>query len=394
MKPKKNIRKILTIIGIAVLFLILLSISTVKTIMPGAEKKDSVTAKIEVFEDLNSNGKQDKGEAPIPNTLIVATTNIHGVFSQQAAFTDKNGLATISATYTHIFETTALTPCGYTRTTPEIWSVSSGSPFTKYRFGFQPAEGNEAPLTENLLRFQLWQDINRDGIRQENELPLSNVVLTFAPILDISPPPFDLDQVSAFDNNDLSIETDEAGESILNLGNACGAMRLAPIDGWKTTFFSSAAQEGESGEITVDFDADHPLFEWGLSQYESFKLYSGSAHHPEGMGEWVFFLNTTGALTIRHNVYDESIKYGPYTLVDDEQQVLWRLIADAKIETLPRTFERPGIPDETAYSFSLHTVNDVYLVEMWADDAEFYSGVTPLVEQLFLLLEKYTGEEY
>ena len=352
--------------------------------MPGAETKDSVTAKIVVFEDLNGNGKQDKDEVPIPKTLVVTTSNFHGTFSQQVAFTDKNGMATISATYTHIFDITALTPCGYSRTTPEILSVRKGAHFAKYRFGFQPAEGSKAQLTENQLRVNMWQDLNRDGIRQTHEVPLSGLTLAFFPLLDHS----------SFDINEFFVLTDESGEAILNVGNACGTMRVAPIDGWETTTFTPTGQEVESGEITFDYDVGHSLFDWGLSQYKSFSLYSGSAHHPEGMGEWVFFLNSTGVLTIRHNVYDESTKYVPYTLTDDEQQALWLLIADAKIESLPRTFERLGVPDETTYSFSLHTVNDVYLVEMWADDAELYPGVSPLVEQLFLLLEKYTGEKY
>ena len=384
MKLEKNIPKILAIIGIAVLFLILLSIFTVTVIMPGAQRERPATAKIVVFEDLNGNGKQDKGEARIPNTLIVATSNIHGTFSQQIAFTDKNGLAAIRTTYTHIFGITALTPCGYNRTTPEILSVSKGALFARYRFGFQPVEGSKAQLTENLLRFDVWQDLNRDGIRQNHEVPLRGLTLAFSPLLDHS----------SFDINEFSALTDESGEALLNIGNACGRMRVAPIDGWATTVFSPMGQEADNGEITFDYDADHSLFDWGLSQYESFKLYSGLAHHPEGMGEWVFFLNSTGSLTIRHNVFDESTKYGPYTLTDDDQQALWILISDAKIENLPKTFERPGIPDETAYSFSLHTVNDIYLVEMWVDDAALYPGVSPLVEQLFLLLEKYTGEKY
>ncbi len=387
-------KKIFSFVVIGVLFLAFFAYYVPRQIMPGAERKDSVTAKIVVFEDLNGNGKQDKGEAPIPNTLIVSTSNIHGSFSQYTAYTDKYGKAEISTTYTHIFEITALTPCGYVRTTPEILSASEGSLFTKYHFGFQSVEGGEAQLAENSLHFQLWQDINKDGLRQEGEPPLRGAILTFAPALDILPPPFDLDQVAAFYNNDLLIDTDEAGNAILNVGNACGTMRVASIDGWETTVFRPTEQEIESGEFTIDYNADHSDFNWGLSQYESLSLYSGNADHPEGMGEWVFFLHSPDALSIRHNLFDESTEYGPYTLTDDEQQAIWVLISSAKIETLPRTFERPGIPDETAYSFSLHTVNDVYLIDMWADDAELYPGVAPLVEELFALLEKYTGEKY
>ena len=81
-------------------------------------------------------------------------------------------------------------------------------------------------------------------------------------------------------------------------------------------------------------------------------------------------------------------------MTDQEVQELWSLVAAAEIESLPRTFERPGVPDETAYEFSLHTINEVYLVEMWVDDAENYPNVQALVERMIELMETYTGQKY
>ena len=70
------------------------------------------------------------------------------------------------------------------------------------------------------------------------------------------------------------------------------------------------------------------------------------------------------------------------------------MVAAADIVSLPRTFERPGVPDETAYEFSLHTVDQVYLSEMWVDDAKNYPDVQALVVRMIELMETYTGQQY
>ena len=69
------------------------------------------------------------------------------------------------------------------------------------------------------------------------------------------------------------------------------------------------------------------------------------------MGQWIIHLDAAGMFAAWNNVYDETTAYGPYTLEGEVAQELWTLISTANIEKLPRTFERPGVPDETAYSF-------------------------------------------
>jgi len=372
----------------------ILFLASCRAIAPGAEKTQGVTASIQVFEDTDGDGKQSKGEMPIPGALVVAVTNVHGTFTQHAALTDEEGKASFDADYTHYFDIRAVTPCGYTRTTPETLSAAGKSSLSKYSFGFKPATGTSPKPASTSLRFQVWQDINRDGIRQENEPPLGGVRLDFTPALGTSPRPNQKHLVGFLDENELFAETNDMGEAVLEVGNACGAMQVAPIYDWGTTGFGPTGEHDENGAITFQYDAQSAVFEWGVSRYEAFHLTVGEAHHPEGMGQWVFFLNTTGGLTIRHNVYDESTKYGPYFLSDQETQELWTLISAANIESLPRTFERPGQPDETAYTFDLHTINDVYIVEMWVDDAKEIPELQALVDQLIYLLEAYTGQKY
>lgn len=372
----------------------ILFLASCRAIAPGAETTQGVTASIQVFEDTDGDGKQSKGEMPIPSTLVIAVTNVHGTFTQHAALTDEDGKATFDADYTHYFDIRVVTPCGYTRTTPEILSAAGKSSSTKYYFGFQPATGTSPGLAATPLRFQVWQDVNRDGIRQGAEPSLGGVRLDFTPILETSAQPNQKHLSGFLEENELFADTNGMGEAVLNVGNACGTMQVAPIYDWGTTTFGPTGEQDKNEIIAFQYDAQSSTFEWGVSKYDYFKLTVGEPYHPEGMGQWVINLNTTGALTVRHNVFDETTKYGPYTLSDQEAQELWTLISTANIESLPRTFERPGQPDETAYTFSLHTINDVYLVEMWVDDAKENPELQALVDQLIYLLETYTGQQY
>lgn len=351
--------------------------------MPGAETRTG-TAKVVVFADLDGDGKQGKGEPLLPNSLVLASTNVHGWFSQSSALTDEKGEATIQADYTHYFDVGVLPPCGYTPTTPVVQSAAGSGPFAKQAFGFQPVPELSQSGAERVT-FHLWQDINLDGIWQAEERPLSNIQLFFSP---------DWERPYAsygFDTNALVAVTDETGQAILDVGNSCGILLAAPVQGWEPTTVEPHGKMQDNGEIAFRYDAQTNEFAWGMSQYQYFRFSTGAAHHPEGMGEWQISLDIGGTFTVRHIVFDETTKYGPYPLSETENQELWRLIAAANIEELPRTFTRPGIPDETAHSFSLHSVDDVYLVDMWVDDAEQYPALLTLVEQLLTLIEVHTG---
>ena len=372
-------KKAFRFILLGVFLLGLLGFFTLRAITPGADKR---TRKVEIlaYEDLDGDGKHAKDEMPLPNTLVLATTNVHGNFTQSVLLTDAAGKASIEAEYTHYFDIHALTPCGYTNTTRTSLSALDGK---KHEFGFQPVDGKIASSPTRNLVFALWQDTNRDGIRQPAEPALSGVDLAFG-----------VDDNYDFYNNEFSVTTGANGKATLNVGNSCGVLTAAPVDGWDITAFSQNYEIKENGTLTFEYNDTTHEISWGLSKYESFSLTVGNAHHPEGMGQWDINFYANGVFSARHNVFDETTKYGPYTLTDQEVQELWLLVAAAEIESLPRTFERPGVPDETAYEFSLHTINEVYLVEMWVDDAENYPNVQALVERMIELMETYTGQEY
>lgn len=382
MNKRQILSHLIIVMIIAILCLLFAYFSIVPQVMPGAERRTG-TAKVIVFADLDGDGEQDAEEPPLPNALVLASANIHGIYSQYTAVTDEDGKVTLTVEYTHYFDVGVMQPCGYTPTTPVVQSVIGTGPFAKQVFGFQPVPELSQSSTERVT-FHLWQDVNLDGIWQEEERPLSNTQLFFSP---------DWEHTTSygFDNNALSAVTDEMGQATLEVGNSCGTLLVAPVQGWEPTTVEPHSKLQDAGEIAFRYDAQTNEFTWGMSQYEYFSFSTSEAHHPEGMGEWQISLDIDGTFTVDHIVFDERTKYGPFTLSETENQELWRLIAAANIEELPRRFTRPGIPDETAYSFSLHSVDDVYLVDMWVDDAEAYPALLTLLEQLFMLSEVYTG---
>jgi len=376
------------IIIIFVLFLLLASCffwPFRRTVVPGETTKNDNTADIIVFEDLDGNGSQNNDEQPIPNTLVVAVANVHGNFLQYAALTDKNGRVTITADYTHYFDIRAIPPCGYITTTPSSQSAANAQLSTKYYFGFQP---DDPQAGAESLTFDAWNDSNRDGRLQTNELPLNNVNLSFSPHSDDKP-----FAASDYYHNDLSAMTDENGQAVINVGNSCGIMRATPIRGWDTTAFEPDGNWEKDSEIKFDYDAQTTAFTWGASTYKRFKFASGTAHHPEGMGEWRIDLDTNGEVAIEHRLFDTVTEYDSFTLTEAENQLLWAHIAATDIPSLPVTFERPGIPDETAHIFTLYTQNKILTVQMWADDAAENPDLLALTDQLFLLIETYTDAE-
>jgi len=79
--------------------------------VPGSQTRKDATANIQVFEDVNRNGKMDSGEPALPDVLIAARSNIHGTMTYTAQHTDAAGETNISATYTHFFDLLAFPPC-------------------------------------------------------------------------------------------------------------------------------------------------------------------------------------------------------------------------------------------------------------------------------------------
>ncbi len=355
-----------------------------RAVVPGAQTRVDATANIFVFEDVDGNGRQDNNEPPLANSLVVATANIHGTFFQHAALTDENGRATIRADYTHIFDIGVVAPCGYAATTPQVQSVAKGLISPQNQFGFQPL--NPQPGAET-LHFRVWQDVNRDGRWQENEPPMRGFDVVFAPHVKAQP-----DIVDMYDN-DLSITTDENGQATLHVGNTCGTLRAISFGDGETTQFTPNGQWEKDNEIDFAYDTTTTTFEWGIATMQQFEFASGGAYHPEGMGEWHVTLEVDGTFAPTHQLGDVINEYGPFTLSEAENQELWALIASADFATLPETFTRPGIPDETAYTFVVNGRHTATTVEMWAADAQQNPALPALTDQIFSLIAQYTGVE-
>ena len=120
-----------------------------------------------------------------------------------------------------------------------------------------------------------------------------------------------------------------------------------------------------------------------------FEFSVGGAYHPSGFGQWQISLTEDGSFYPVHHLRDERIAYGPFTLVEAENEAVWRLIEAAAISRRPETFQRLGLPDETAYIFSLTESNTTDTVEIWADDAAQDEALAALVTYLETLLTTY-----
>jgi hypothetical protein len=115
---------------------IILLISGCDDVVPGSEETRSETITAVVFVDENVNGRFDANEPPIPDTLVLAQSNVHGSFTQAAALKHADGAVDLSANTTHIFDVAVVPPCGFEATTAIILSADSADD-SVLAFGFR-----------------------------------------------------------------------------------------------------------------------------------------------------------------------------------------------------------------------------------------------------------------
>ena len=127
--------------------------------------------------------------------------------------------------------------------------------------------------------------------------------------------------------------------------------------------------------------AEKPMFEFS----------SGGAYHFEGYGEWQIKVDAAGNFSVAHNVQGEVKPYGTFTLTEKETADLWQLIRASHIEEMSPP-QRAGVPDEVQYTFNLEDETDVYTVKVWINDARQNDQIVALVNQIAMLIKKYTGE--
>lgn len=359
---------------------------------PGSESTRSKTIQVTAFVDENLNGRYDKSEPPIPDTLIVAQSNIHGTFTRTAALTDAAGVTEISTDYTHIFDLAAVTPCGYEPATAAKLSAADANFRGEIAFGFRP----ESPSSgDSELQVHLWQDDYEDGVQQDNERPLPDTTIHFNP---------DLGWGNNSDNYTglLTAQTDAEGQVSVSLGNGCGLVWMQPItDLHITKVRPSALYEAEQ----IGFEYGDGLLEVriGLTNNiekpepasvlpNQFTFSSGGANHPEGLGEWQFLLDRGGYFGLKHVVGDEETDYGVITMLPAENEHLWQLISAADLPALPTTMG-DAVPDTVAYTFTLTANGEETARTLLSSDAQENEAIMALLASMAEVIKSHTGED-
>lgn len=221
------------------------------------------SAQVAIFEDTNANGKLDRGELAIPNTLIVAEYNTYGAFFRSAVLADANGQATLKASYTNFFNVIVVPPCGYRPTTDTRFDAKSQS---KIQAGFV----SESPATGMAtLQFHLWDDLDGDGRQGAGEPALDSFYFSADPL-----------EAGAqhMYQGVLSAQTDSQGQAVLDLGNSCSTLWVRPSVGWTTSVITSSSEassseappgEEQDGWWAIAYGPGDTAVEWGLRQTQS-----------------------------------------------------------------------------------------------------------------------------
>lgn len=240
-------------LGTAVLSLTLLSLGCIFS-PPGSQQPQEATAEVRVFADANRNGALDAGETGLPDTLLIAEHNIHGVRFYAAALTDAEGGARFSASYTHFFTVVAAPPCGAQATTPtRVDAAEEPRP----RFGFVPAATAPTPRG---LTIRLWEDRDRDGQHEPDEPASSGLSVALRPRLP------SLEPGGEQDTDGILLQTDAAGEVHFNAGSYCGLIAARLTAGqWQTTVVTPTVTF-KDGWLTADLAAGSVELEWGVAQ--------------------------------------------------------------------------------------------------------------------------------
>jgi hypothetical protein len=191
-------------------------------------------ASVLVFEDANRNGKIDRGEAPLADTLALGDFNINGSFRRSGALTDEEGKAVIDAEYTHIFKITVLPPCGAQATTPTNLDATQEK---RLHFGFAPLESRPGSAS---VHFHIWEDRNGNGAQDSGEGPLSNFNL-------YADPQGQSASESTLYFGILAMQTDAQGNATLDLGNSCGDLMVPSLYRWNYTSISPEPAKTDGG---------------------------------------------------------------------------------------------------------------------------------------------------
>ena len=213
-----------------------------------------VNVLVTTFVDENGNGILPETHTPLPNTLVMAKWNVHGVMFRNVELTDENGLAKFSVGYTHLFEVGVIPPCGYYSTTPLYYDMTVAD---RAEFGFWPANPDDRLSHVKVLA---WKDLNSNGTRDlQEEIINENIGVTFN---------IPLGTVGNVFGGDNFIQASENGWFDINLGNSCGTIYLQWLKGALAT--GSVSEPGkihdENGKVSIEipYAAGETMIYWEI----------------------------------------------------------------------------------------------------------------------------------
>lgn len=200
---------------------------------PASPTTRDASAVVTTFVDESGKGTLTESYQPLPDTLVIANWNVHGVMYREVKFTDQNGKANISVGYTHYFDISVLPPCGYYSTTPLIQDMTKTE---KTQFGFWPADPG---LQLSRVKVLVWKDLNSNGTRDSQEEVLNGRAGIIFKI------PSGMGGTDF--NEDNFIQETDNGWFDINLGNSCGSIYMLWLNGDLST--NSVSEPGKVSDI-------------------------------------------------------------------------------------------------------------------------------------------------
>lgn len=124
---------------------------------------------------------------------------------------------------------------------------------------------------------------------------------------------------------------------------------------------------------------------------DTFVFDSGGAYHIQGFGAWVATTTRAGTFEVTHQTGDELNAYAPKPLAEADRDALWTAIDAAGLEHLD-VADRPGVPDEVIYTFTLKRANQTLARHaIWKNDLPSHPALAPLIDLVRVLIEKQHG---
>ncbi|NTW09074.1 MAG: hypothetical protein HGA28_05845 [Anaerolineaceae bacterium] len=213
--------------------------------IPGSTTIRDAQVTVTTFIDEGGTGVMPEPPSPLPDTLVIATWNVHGGMSREVKLTDQNGQAVFSVSYTHFFDISVFPPCGYYSTTPLYRDMTE---VQEAGFGFWPAcPGSQS----SRVRVMVWEDANSNGTQETQE----QVADLKASVMFKIPHGM---HGNVFDRDDFLQET-RNGWFDIPLGNSCGTIYLLLLDSERET--SSVSEPGKISDAGSHGNTYYPSIE-------------------------------------------------------------------------------------------------------------------------------------